>query len=98
MVARSGTIDEKEVGEVTNLEEVIRVMPPERIIELLGPARCVQALGLEKLAQSLSTEQFDALVRLRGEQQAKTDPPIEPRAVAPSQPDEMISLYQLPWP
>jgi hypothetical protein len=49
----SGIIDWEAVGKNTNLDEVVRVLPPERVIEILGLDRVIEVSGAEKVLNEL---------------------------------------------
>jgi hypothetical protein len=46
-------IDWEAVGEIADLGEAVRLLPPERVIEILGLERAIQAIGPEKLLEQL---------------------------------------------
>jgi hypothetical protein len=66
-----GIIDWEEVGKNTNLDDVVRVIPPERVIEILGLDRVIEVSGaekvLEKLLAHVPAEQLQEMLRRRQE-------------------------------
>jgi hypothetical protein len=47
----TGIIDWEALGKTTNLDEVVRFLPPERVIQVLGVRRAVEAVGLPKVIE-----------------------------------------------
>jgi hypothetical protein len=49
-------LDWETIGEMTNLDEVVRVLPPERVIQMLGVDRAIEVIGLERVLESAGPE------------------------------------------
>ncbi len=49
-------IDWEAVGEITDLGEVVRLLPPARVIQILGVERAIQAIGLQRVIEATGAE------------------------------------------
>jgi hypothetical protein len=47
----SGLIDWEAVGEIANLDEVVRLLPPEHVIQVLGIERALEVIGLPRMIE-----------------------------------------------
>ncbi len=50
---RDSIIDWEAVGEITDLGEVVRLLPAERVIEILGVERAIEAIGLRRTIETI---------------------------------------------
>jgi hypothetical protein len=49
----TGIFDWEAIGQITNLDEVVRILPPEHVIQVVGVQRAIEVIGLPRVIEAV---------------------------------------------